>query len=439
MTPNTDIATRASVVAMKYSGKSSSYISDILGISVRQVNRIYSRAIERGFDPHRPVFRISDAILIDLPRSGRPSKQTPQTLERITTKVRYDRYGREKTCADLAAELSLGDEYISQTTVWRMLRGNGFKKTKPTRKPGLTQRMKKERLDWCLRHQNWSLDDWKNVIWSDETSVVLLHRRGSYRVWRTSSEAYLRSCIRERWKGASEFMFWGCFSYEKKGPCHCWGPETAADKRLAEKEIEELNKELEPLMKENWELSQAMKRLQLRQLPGRKPKWKWNQQTGKLSRSKGVRGIDWFRYQKEILQPKLLPFAKECEVSRPHTVVQEDKAPAHIHFFQNQVYELHQVKRLLWCPNSPDLNAIEAAWPWMKRTTTRKGAPKSRKEAIQAWEAAWREMPQEAIQKWIERIPRHVEEIIRLEGGNEYREGAGRRAYKFGGPNPLIV
>jgi len=35
-------------------------------------------------------------------------------------------------------------------------------------------------------HQDWSLEDWKKVVWSDETSVILGHRRGGVRVWRTS-------------------------------------------------------------------------------------------------------------------------------------------------------------------------------------------------------------------------------------------------------------
>jgi hypothetical protein len=38
-------------------------------------------------------------------------------------------------------------------------------------------------------------------------------------------------------------MFWGCFSYDKKGPCHIYMPETAQDKRLTEKKIEKLNQE----------------------------------------------------------------------------------------------------------------------------------------------------------------------------------------------------
>jgi hypothetical protein len=44
-------------------------------------------------------------------------------------------------------------------------------------------------------------------------------------------------------------MFWDCFSYDKKGPCHIWRPETAQEKKQAEKVIEKVNKELEPTLR----------------------------------------------------------------------------------------------------------------------------------------------------------------------------------------------
>jgi hypothetical protein len=50
---------------------------------------------------------------------------------------------------------------------------------KPTKKPGLTDKMKAARLKFCQDHADWTLEDWKNVIWTDETSVVLGHRRGA--------------------------------------------------------------------------------------------------------------------------------------------------------------------------------------------------------------------------------------------------------------------
>ncbi|EDN05928.1 predicted protein [Histoplasma mississippiense (nom. inval.)] len=101
----------------------------------------------------------------------------------------------------------------------------------------------------------------------------------------------------------------------------------------------------------------------------------------------------------------------------------EDKAPSHDHYIQCYMYNIHGIQQLLWCGNSPDLNAIEAAWPWMKRRTMKKGAPKNHTEAVRVWEQAWKDLPQEKIQAWIERIPVHIQKIIELEGGNEYREG----------------
>lgn len=83
-------------------------------------------------------------------------------------------------------------------------------------------------------------------------------------------------------------------------------------------------------------------------------------------------------------------------------------APAHNHHAQQRIYDLHgiqrlqRLQRLLWCGNSPGLNAIEPAWPYLERVTTKKGAPKSRQETIRAWEAVWKELPQEKIQTWVE-------------------------------------
>jgi transposase len=82
----------------------------------------------------------------------------------LIQKVRRDRFGREKSCADLARDLSQEGINISATTVWRVLKKAGFKKTKPTRKPRLTQKMREERLQWCKNHEHWTLEDWKNII-----------------------------------------------------------------------------------------------------------------------------------------------------------------------------------------------------------------------------------------------------------------------------------
>ena len=41
------------------------------------------------------------------------------------------------------------------------------------------------------------------------------------------------------------------------------------------------------------------------------------------------------------------------------------------------------------------------------------------------WTRYWKKtLTQKRIQHWIERIPRHIQQVIALEGGNQYREGS---------------
>ena len=66
-------------------------------------------------------------------------------------------------------------------------------------------------------------------------------------------------------------MFWGCFSYVWKGPCYCWKPETKAEKAEAKTKLDEMNAALEASERLNWELTNRMRRLSTRNLPGKKP------------------------------------------------------------------------------------------------------------------------------------------------------------------------
>jgi transposase len=161
MAPNTSLSTRALIVTLKspIGGKTTAEVAEKTGVSARQINRIYAQAIERGFDPNHMPFSLQDEWLEDAPRSGRPRKQTEETVNKAVSKVCRDRYGREKTCADIAGELSINGFDISLTTIWRILKTAGYRKTKLTRKPRLTKRMREQRLKWCLDHEDWTLKD----------------------------------------------------------------------------------------------------------------------------------------------------------------------------------------------------------------------------------------------------------------------------------------
>ena len=59
----------------------------------------------------------------------------------------------------------------------------------------------------------------------------------------------------------------------------------------------------------------------------------------------------------------------------------------------------------------------------MKRNTTNRGPITSNKQLKEAQIKCWKEMPQTKIQAWIKRIMVHIQDVIRLEGRNEYKEG----------------
>ena len=260
------------------------------GIPQRTQSDIKKKAFNRGFRPAvNPVIR--EDYVIDGAKSGRPVEIDEAKEQEVLAIVRKDRAGREKSSEVIAFEA-----HISSSSVLRVLKKHNLSSVKPTRKPGLNQAQRAARLKFALDHEAWELEDWKRVIWTDETSVILGQRRGAIRLWRDPHEAYEKSTIRNRFKGFSEFMWWSCFSYDNKGPWHLWKKETAQERKIADKHLEELNVALEPLMRAQWEISTGVQRLRLHGQPqGKKPQWKWNKKNGKLVRdSKG--GIDWYRY-----------------------------------------------------------------------------------------------------------------------------------------------
>jgi len=90
------------------------------------------------------------------------------TRQDIINLVTKNRCGCEKSSEYLAYKVG-----ISESSILRILNSSFFRKCKPTWKPRLTDEARRKRLNWALEYQHWTLEDWKNIIWTDETSVVL--------------------------------------------------------------------------------------------------------------------------------------------------------------------------------------------------------------------------------------------------------------------------
>ena len=79
------------------------------------------------------------------------------------------------------------------------------------KRPLLTKRHGKERLGFPLTHQDWTVEDWKTVVWSDETKINRLGSDG--RVWglKKAGEGLSDRLVKETAKfGGGSLMMWGC-------------------------------------------------------------------------------------------------------------------------------------------------------------------------------------------------------------------------------------
>ncbi len=84
---------------------------------------------------------------------------------------------------------------ISEHTTRRTLKQMGYSSRRPHRVPLLSAKNRKRRLQFTQAHQNWTIEDWKNVAWSDESRLLLLHSDGRGRIWRKEHESMDPSCL----------------------------------------------------------------------------------------------------------------------------------------------------------------------------------------------------------------------------------------------------
>jgi len=71
------------------------------------------------------------------------------------------------------------------------------------------------RLQLDRVHQNWTVEDWKNVAWSVESRFLLRHSDGRVRIWRKQNENIMDpSCLVTTVQvgGGSALMVRGIFS-----------------------------------------------------------------------------------------------------------------------------------------------------------------------------------------------------------------------------------
>ena len=75
--------------------------------------------------------------------------------------------------AQINASQSSSNRNISTSTGQRRLHESGLHCQIAAKKPLLKDTDKKKRLAWANKHEQWTLDLWKSVLWSDESKFYI--------------------------------------------------------------------------------------------------------------------------------------------------------------------------------------------------------------------------------------------------------------------------
>ncbi len=95
----------------------------------------------------------------------------------------------------------------------------GYSSRRPNRVLLLSAKNRKRRIQFAQAHQNRTIEDCKNVAWSDESRFLLRHSDGRVRIWRKKHKSmdpsYLVSTVQA---GGGGVMERGIFSWHTLGP-----------------------------------------------------------------------------------------------------------------------------------------------------------------------------------------------------------------------------
>ena len=152
-----------------------------------------------------------------VPRTGRPPILNDRDKRHLVRIIRSDRQQTTRQVHNNFVETT--GTAVSFSTIKRALYDAGYNSRVAARKPLISPKNRLDRLQWCRNHKTWDGEEWKKVIWSDESRFTLFRNDGRTRVWRQQKERYDIDCIVPTVKhGGGGVMVWGCFTWDCLGP-----------------------------------------------------------------------------------------------------------------------------------------------------------------------------------------------------------------------------
>ncbi len=151
---------KAAIVAYKRTGLTDREVATRTGVNASTVNRIFRR-----YSKTEAYHRIK-------PKPGRPCLFTDSDLRQA---IRLLGSGKARDATDLQKKYF---PTLSPQTIRKRLKLAGYKAYKPRHKPFLTPDQVQKRFQWAKEHEGWTVENWKQVVFSDESKFNLFGSDG---------------------------------------------------------------------------------------------------------------------------------------------------------------------------------------------------------------------------------------------------------------------
>ena len=194
------ITKRNRIVTLLTSGTSAHEIHHLTGASIGAISKIraeYCPELPKSSGGHPrklPAANINYAKRIIRMRKADNAVQVTKALKDVT------------------------NQSISSQTVRRNLKEIGLRPVVKRKRPLLTARHRRERLQWAERCKEYTVEDWKRVVWTDETKINHLGSDERKWVWKEVGEPLSDRLVESTVKfGGGNVMMWDCMLWEGIG------------------------------------------------------------------------------------------------------------------------------------------------------------------------------------------------------------------------------
>ncbi|XP_071039996.1 uncharacterized protein [Parasteatoda tepidariorum] len=167
--------TKTAIVTLRNEGISQQMIAKKVNCSRRTVSKILKD------------YSTNQSFKNNCLNSGRKRITTlrqDRMLKRVVTKNRF------KSLRFISRKWREQGVDASTSTTLRRLHELDFQSRLPKKKPLLTRQQKRARVRWCKDRLQWGIQDWNNVLFSDESMFCVSHGHQGVRVWCCKQEAF---------------------------------------------------------------------------------------------------------------------------------------------------------------------------------------------------------------------------------------------------------